>query len=47
MGAVGEESAARVTIAATDDARAKAALLKLGEIAAKKKLLMIKLLGER
>ena len=47
MGAVGEESAARVTIAAVDDARAKAALLKLGEIAARKKLLMIKLLGER
>ena len=47
MGAHGEESAARVTIAAADDACAKAALSRLVRISAEKKLLMIKLLGEK
>lgn len=47
MGPHGEESAARVTIAAADDASAKVALSRLARISAEKKLLMIKLLGEK
>ena len=45
MGATGEESAARLTIAADDEKRAGAALLRLEKIADRKNLLMIKSLG--
>lgn len=45
MGAVGEESAARATITASDEKRARAALSRLEKIAAEKKLLMITSLG--
>ena len=41
MGAIGQESAARVTITADDEARARAALSRLEKIANGKKLLMI------
>ncbi|MDI6819492.1 MAG: ACT domain-containing protein [Candidatus Hodarchaeaceae archaeon] len=41
MGAVGEESAARATIMASDEKRARAALSRLEKIAGEKKLLMI------
>lgn len=41
MGAVGEESAARATITANDEKRARVALSRLEKIAAEKKLLMI------
>ena len=47
MGAHGEESAARVTITAADDSSAKAALSRLAQISAKKKLLMLRVLGEK
>lgn len=41
MGAIGQESAARVTITADDEAKARAALSRLEKIARGKKLLMI------
>lgn len=41
MGAIGQESAARATITADDEARARAALSRLEKIAKGKKLLMI------
>jgi len=46
MGAMGEESAARATITANDEKRARAALSRLEKIAAEKKLLMITSLEE-
>ena len=41
MGAIGQESAARVTITADDEARARAALSQLEKIAKGKKLLLV------
>lgn len=45
VGAPGEESVARMTIAADNEGRARAALSRLREIAARKKLLVIESLG--
>jgi len=45
MGEAGKESAARITIAASNEKRAEAALRRLDKIAVKKKLLLIKSVG--
>ncbi|KUO41301.1 MAG: hypothetical protein AVW06_01420 [Hadesarchaea archaeon DG-33-1] len=46
MGAIGQESAARATVTADDEVRARAALSRLEKIAREKKLLMLTSLGE-
>lgn len=46
MGAIGQESAARATVTADDEARARVALSRLEKIAREKKLLMVTSLGE-